>query len=79
MVEHLLQGVGQYTQVDSKRIAAGSASAGVQKGMMSDNTRQYEYLTNSIISDMNKRFGDFDLGLMVGGMPTDSISLNQTI
>lgn len=60
-------GVDQYTQVDSKRIAAGSAIKQVfQKGMMSDNTRQYEYLTNSIISDMNKRFGDFDLGLMVG-------------
>lgn len=33
---------------------------------MSDNTRQYEYLTQSIISDMNKKFGDFDLGLMLG-------------
>lgn len=60
-------GVDQYTQVDSKRIAAGSAIKQVyQKGMMSDNTRQYEYLTQSIISDMNKKFGDFDLGLMLG-------------
>jgi len=60
-------GIDQYTQVDSKRIAAGSAIKQVfQKGMMSDNTRQYEYMTNSIISDMNKKIGDFDLGLMLG-------------
>jgi ferric enterobactin receptor len=60
-------GIDQYTQVDSKRIVAGSAIKQVfQKGMMSDNTRQYEYMTNSIISDMNKRFGDFDIGLMLG-------------
>ena len=60
-------GVDTYTQVDSKRIAANSAIKAVwQQGMMSDNSRRFNYLSNSLISNMNKRFGDFDLGLMLG-------------
>jgi len=70
-------GIDRYTQVDSKRIAAGSAIKQVfQKGMMSDNTRQYEYMTNSIISDMNKKFGDFEVGLMLGAA-TDQYKTNS--
>ena len=60
-------GLDTYSTVDSKRIAPNSAIKQVwQQGMMSDNTSKYTYLNNSVISNMDKKFGDFDFGLLLG-------------
>ena len=66
-------GLDTYTTTDSKRIAPNSAIKQVwQKGMMSDNKGNYTYLNHSVISNMDKRFGDFDFGLLLG-LNTDQI------
>lgn len=60
-------GIDTYTLDDSKRIAANGAIKQVwQKGMMSDNTMRFKYLSHNIISNMSHQFGDFDLNLMLG-------------
>ncbi|MBR1537990.1 MAG: TonB-dependent receptor, partial [Bacteroidales bacterium] len=60
-------GLDTYTNSDSKRIAPNSAIKQVwQRGMLSDNKRTYNYLNNTILSNMDKRFGDFDFGLLLG-------------
>ncbi|MCF0163841.1 MAG: SusC/RagA family TonB-linked outer membrane protein [Bacteroidales bacterium] len=61
-------GIDTYTQTNRNRIAAGSViKQAWQKGMMSDNTRQYQYLSHNVTSNMNKKFGEFELGLLLGG------------
>ncbi|MBO4536819.1 MAG: SusC/RagA family TonB-linked outer membrane protein [Bacteroidales bacterium] len=60
-------GLDTYSSTDSKRIAPNSAIKQVwQKGMMSDNARDYKYLNNAVLSNMDYKFGDFDLGLLLG-------------
>ena len=70
-------GLDSYTNADSKRIAANSAIKQVwQKGMMSDNSRDYKYINNSLISNMDYRIGDIDLGLLLGAS-TDQTSTDR--
>ena len=60
-------GLDSYTQINSNRIAANSAIKQVwQRGMMSDNTARYKYLNNTLLSNMDYKIGDFDLGLLLG-------------
>ena len=64
-------GLDSYTQKDSKRVASNGVVKQVwQKGMMSDNTLRYKYISHNLMSNMNKKFGDFDLSLLLG-MATD--------
>jgi len=74
-------GIDTYTQGTSNLIAPGSViKKEWQKGMKSDNTRQFQYLSHSLISSMNKKFGDFDLGLLLGAQTDDTrTSLNYTM
>ena len=66
-------GVDSYTQVASNRIAANGAIKQVwQKGMMSDNTSRFRYISHNFISNMNKQFGDFDLNLLLGAQIDDT-------
>ena len=66
-------GIDSYTQHDSKRIAPNGVVKKVwQNGMMSDNTSQFQYLSNSVISTMNQKFGDFDFSLLLGGTTDDT-------
>lgn len=66
-------GIDSYTQHDSKTIAPNGVVKQVwQKGMMSDNTSRFQYLSNSVISTMNKKFGDFDFSLLLGGTTDDT-------
>ncbi len=37
-----------------------------QKGMMSDNTQQFRYMSHDFMSNMSHKFGDFDLNLLLG-------------
>ncbi|NTU94725.1 MAG: SusC/RagA family TonB-linked outer membrane protein [Bacteroidales bacterium] len=60
-------GMDSYTQINSNRIAANGAIKQVwQNGMMSDNTLRFKYMSHNFISNMNKKFGDFDLNLLLG-------------
>lgn len=66
-------GVDSYTQVASNRIAADGAIKQVwQKGMMSDNSSRFRYISHNFISNMNKQFGDFDLNLLLGAQIDDT-------
>jgi len=71
-------GIDSYTQHDSKRIAANGVVKQVwQNGMMSDNTAQFQYMSNSLISSMNHKFGDFDLSFLLGAT-TDDTKVDRT-
>ena len=60
-------GLDQYTQTASNRLAAGGVlKREWQEGMMSDNTMRFRYMSHDFMSNMSKRFGDFDLNLLIG-------------
>lgn len=73
-------GLDQYTQTASNRLASNGVLKQVwQKGMMSDNTMQFRYMSHDFMSNMSKKFGDFDLNLLLGSTidetKTDLISM----
>ena len=73
-------GLDQYTQTASNRLASNGVLKQVwQKGMMSDNTMQFRYMSHDFMSNMSKKFGDFDLNLLLGSTidetKTDIISM----
>ena len=68
-------GIDTYDQVNRNRMAANSVLKQVwQNGMMSDNSRSYQYLSHNITSNMNKKFGDFELGALLGAQTDDTSS-----
>ncbi len=68
-------GIDSYNQVNSNRIGANGAIKQVwENGMMSDNARRFKYLSHNIISNMGKKFGDFDLNLLLGAATDDTES-----
>ena len=65
-------GLDTYTQTAGNTIAAGSAIKQIwEKGMMSENTLNYDYISTNILTNFNKSFGDFNFNLMLG-TSTDS-------
>ena len=61
-------GVDSYTTQSHNEIAPGGAIKQIwQKGMLSDNMYKYRYLSNNLMSNWNKQFGDFNVNLMLGG------------
>jgi len=66
-------GIDSYNQINSNRIAAGGAIKQVwQNGMMSDNTMRFKYMSHNFISNMSKKFGDFDFNLLLGAASDDT-------
>ena len=66
-------GIDSYTQINSNRIAPNGAIKQVwQNGMMSDNTMRFKYMSHNFISNMNKKFGDFDFNLLLGAASDDT-------
>ena len=66
-------GIDSYTQINSNRIAADGVIKQVwQNGMMSDNTLRFKYMSHNFISNMNKKFGDFDFNLLLGAASDDT-------
>lgn len=66
-------GIDSYTQTNSTRIAPKGAIKQVwQNGMMSDNTMRFKYMSHNFISNMNKKFGDFDFNLLLGAATDDT-------
>jgi len=69
-------GIDKYTTVNTNRFNPGGVMKKVwQKGMISDNTLDFTYLSTNFISNMNKQFGDFNLNLLLG-MSTDDTMTN---
>ena len=61
-------GVDSYTTQSNNTIAPGGAIKKVwQNGMWSNNMYKYRYLSNNLMSNWNKQFGDFNINLMLGG------------
>ena len=68
-------GVDSYTLEAANRIAAGGAIKQIwQNGMMSDNSKRFQYLSHNLISNMSKQFGDFDFNLLLGAALDDTQS-----
>ncbi len=60
-------GLDHYNQKTVNTTSPGSAmSPDWQLGALSNIFRQVDYLTSNLILNFNKKFGDFDLGLMLG-------------
>ncbi|MGM9803764.1 MAG: SusC/RagA family TonB-linked outer membrane protein [Muribaculaceae bacterium] len=71
-------GIDKYTATYSNRIAAGGVVKQVwQNGMLSDNSREFKYLSTNFMLNANKSFGDFDFNLMVG-TSTDDTKVKST-
>lgn len=71
-------GIDKYTSTSANRIAAGGVVKQIwQNGMLSDNTREYKYLSTNFMLNASKKFGDFDFNLMVG-TSTDDTKLKTT-
>jgi TonB-linked SusC/RagA family outer membrane protein len=61
-------GVDSYTTESANQIAPDGAIKQVwQNGMYSNNTYKYRYLSNNLMTNFNKQFGDFNVNLMLGG------------
>ncbi len=60
-------GIDKYTQTASNRLASGGVLKQIwQNGMMSDNTLQFQYMSHDFMTNVNRKFGDFDLNLLLG-------------
>lgn len=66
-------GIDSYTTDDSKKLAEdGVYKAAWQKGMYSENTYRYKYLSTNLMTNFNKQFGDFNVNLMLGTSTDDT-------
>jgi TonB-linked SusC/RagA family outer membrane protein len=60
-------GTDSYTTENSNLIAAGGAiKKEWQKGMYSENSLRFRYLSTNLMTNFNKQFGDFNFNLMLG-------------
>lgn len=60
-------GVDSYSTKNSTLIAPGGAvKLRWQNGMMSESDYKFNYWSSNVMSNMDKTYGDFDLGLMLG-------------
>ena len=66
-------GIDSYTTDDSKTLAAGGVyKLAWQKGMYSENSYRYKYLSTNLMMNFNKQFGDFNFNLMLGTSTDDT-------
>ncbi len=73
-------GLDKYTYNGGNRLAADGVLKQVwQKGMMSDNNRDFQYLSHEFMSNMSHKFGDFDLNLMLGATLDETKSDNVSM
>lgn len=71
-------GMDSYTTENSTTIGAGGVyKEAWQKGMMSENSLRYQYLSTNLMTNFNKQFGDFNLNLMLGTSTDDTKSVRN--
>jgi TonB-linked SusC/RagA family outer membrane protein len=60
-------GIDEYTTGNYNMIApGGELKSDLQNGMLSENEMKYRYLSSNLMTNINKKFGDFELGLLLG-------------
>lgn len=70
-------GVDTYNTTNSTRVAANGVVKQVwQRGMLSDNSLKYTYLSHNVMSNMTGKLGDFSANLMLG-MQTDNVQTDR--
>ncbi|WP_291603280.1 SusC/RagA family TonB-linked outer membrane protein, partial [Bacteroides sp.] len=68
-------GIDSYTTDDSKTLSAGGVyKLAWQKGMYSENSYRYKYLSTNLMTNFAKQFGDFNFNLMLGTSTDDTRS-----
>lgn len=66
-------GIDSYTTDNSNQLGAGGVyKLAWQKGMYSENSYRYKYLSTNLLTNFNKQFGDFNLNLMLGTSTDDT-------
>ena len=66
-------GIDSYTTENRNQIGAGGVyKEAWQKGMLSENSLRYRYLSTNLMMNFNKQFGDFNLNLMLGTSTDDT-------
>lgn len=62
-------GLDRYTSNTNRLSSPGSGiDILYQNGLLSENDRTYEYLSSNIMTNFKKKFGDFDMNLLLGSM-----------
>jgi len=61
-------GIDNYTTGNFNMLAPGGeyTKSGYSQGMLSENELKYQYLSSNLMMNFSKKFGDFDLGLLLG-------------
>ena len=61
-------GVDSYTTENTNKLASGGThKENWKNGMYSENSMRYRYLSNNLMTNFNKQFGDFNFNLLLGG------------
>lgn len=60
-------GIDSYTTENTNTLAAGGThKENWKNGMLSENSRRYQYLSTNLMTNFNKQFGDFNFNLLLG-------------
>jgi len=71
-------GIDQYTTSSyTYKSPGGAVIERYQKGYLAKSSTQYQYLTGNFMSNMEKKVGDFNLGLLAGATVEDTKRINQ--
>lgn len=71
-------GIDSYTTENSNRIAENAAVKDLwRNGMMSENSRRYQYLSTNFMTNFYKSFGDFNFNLMLGTATDNTKSVSN--
>jgi ferric enterobactin receptor len=71
-------GMDSYTTENTNQIGAGGVyKEAWQKGMLSENSLRYQYLSTNLMTNFNKQFDDFNLNLMLGTSTDDTKSVRN--
>ncbi|PRD50772.1 SusC/RagA family TonB-linked outer membrane protein [Sphingobacterium gobiense] len=66
---HWQVGIDRYTQNTTRFAAPGSGISLIyMKGMLAENDQTFEYKSSNLMTNFKKKFGDFDMNLMMGTM-----------
>lgn len=62
-------GLDRYTQKTNRFSEPGSGIAQIyQRGLLSENDTEFQYLSSNIMTNFKKKFSDFDMNLLLGSM-----------
>ncbi|SKB68121.1 TonB-linked outer membrane protein, SusC/RagA family [Sphingobacterium nematocida] len=60
-------GIDRYMQKTSRFTEPGSGVSQIyQKGLLSENDNDFQYISSNIMTNFKKKFGDFDMNLLLG-------------